>query len=60
MDKSVSQQQQKTEGLEDTMGGDGFVARSVQRLVDGAEKLNLKYSAVGNPPIFPTDDFPWA
>ena len=59
MDKSVTQQK-KTEGLEDTMGSEGFVARSVQRLVDGAEKLNLKHSAVGNDPVFQTDDFPWA
>ena len=60
MDKQVSQQKLKTEGLEDTLTRDSFVARTVQTLVDKAEALNLKYSAVGNPPVFETDDFPWA
>ncbi|WP_040489137.1 aspartyl/asparaginyl beta-hydroxylase domain-containing protein [Fulvimarina pelagi] len=60
MSKTATDQKFKTEGLEDTMGGGGFAARTVQSLVDRAEKLNLKHSAVGNPPVFPTDAFPWA
>ena len=55
-----AQQKAKTEGLDDTMGSDGFVARTVQKMVDGAERLNLKHSSVGNAPVFATDDFPWA
>ncbi|MDY8108577.1 aspartyl/asparaginyl beta-hydroxylase domain-containing protein [Fulvimarina sp. 2208YS6-2-32] len=60
MSKTSATQKTKTEGLEDTMSGGGFVARTVQSLVDKAERLNLKHSAVGNPPVFATDDFPWA
>lgn len=62
MDQRIQQKTQKakTEGLEDTMSRGGFVAKAVQTLVDGAEKLNLRHSAVGNPAVYPTDDFPWA
>ena len=55
-----SQQKAKTTGLEDTMTKDGLVVRSVQRLVDGAERLNLKFATHGNPPVYDADDFPWA
>lgn len=53
-------QKAKTEGLQDTMGGGGILARSVQRMVDGAEAWNLAYSAVGNPPVYDNAVFPWA
>jgi aspartyl/asparaginyl beta-hydroxylase (cupin superfamily) len=59
MDQRV-EQKAKTEGLQDTMTREGFVAKTVQKMVDGAERLNLKHSAVGNPAVYPTDDFPWA
>lgn len=55
-----NQQQSKTTGLDDTMSRASTAARMVQTLVGGAERLNLKYSTVGNPPVFPTDTFPWA
>ncbi len=54
------QQKAKTDGLDDTMSGEGFVARSVQKMVDGAERLNLRYAEHGNPPVYDTDAFPWA
>ena len=56
----TSQQKLKTDGLEDTMTRAGTAARVVQKLVDGAESLNLRHSAVGNPAVYPTDAFPWA
>lgn len=59
MDRQL-QQKAKTQGIEDTMSGGGAVARVVMKLVKGAEKLNLRHSAVGNPPVYPTDAFPWA
>ncbi len=60
MTEHSGEQKLKTEGLEDTMSRPGLAARMVQRLVDGAEGLNLKYSTVGNPPVFDKDVFPWA
>ena len=56
----VTQQKLRTETLEATMTRQSVAGRVVQKLVDEAESLNLKYSAVGNPPVFPTDTFPWA
>lgn len=58
--KAGPQQTGKTQGLEDTMSRQGAAARVVQGLVDKAEALNLKYAANGNPPVYPTDEFPWA
>lgn len=60
MTQNLSQQKSKTEGLEDTMSRSGRAARLVQRLVDGAERLNVRYSAVGNPPVYDKEMFPWA
>lgn len=57
---SEAEQKTRTEGLEDTMSREGLAARSVQRLVEAAERLNVRHSAVGNPPVYPTDMFPWA
>lgn len=55
-----SQQKARTAGLEDTMTRQGLIVRSVQRLVDGAEKLNLKYAVHGSPPVYDPAAFPWA
>lgn len=52
--------QKRTEGLENAMIGQTLPARAMRAVVDRAEALNLRHSAVGNPPVFPTDDFPWA
>ena len=60
MTQHLSQQRSKTEGIEDTMSRTGLAARVVQRLVDRAEGLNVKYSAVGNPPVYDKRAFPWA
>jgi aspartyl/asparaginyl beta-hydroxylase (cupin superfamily) len=60
MTQSAGSQKARTEGIEDTMTRRGLAARMVQGLVDGAERLNLEYSAVGNPPVYLTDAFPWA
>lgn len=54
------QQPARTEGVEDLMAGRGLSARLLQRLVAGAERLNLAYAAHGNPPVFATETFPWA
>ncbi len=54
------QQKMKTEGLDDTMTREGIVARSVQKMVDGAERLNLRFASHGNPPVYDNDEFPWA
>jgi beta-hydroxylase len=53
-------QQKRTEGIEDTMGGASPLARAMQGVVDRAETLNRRCSAVGNPPVFETELFPWA
>ena len=60
MDRQIDQQVQWTEGVEETMRRPGFFARVVQGLVEGAESWNLRYAKHGNPPIFETDQFPWA
>ncbi|MGN6549642.1 MAG: aspartyl/asparaginyl beta-hydroxylase domain-containing protein [Pararhizobium sp.] len=57
---STNHQKLKTDGLQDTMTREGLIVRSVQRLVDGAEKLNLRYATLGNPPVYDTGMFPWA
>lgn len=60
MTEHLSQQKPKTGGIEDTMSRPGPAAQVVQRLVDGAEGLNLEYSTVGNPPVHDKCSFPWA
>ncbi|WP_279481979.1 aspartyl/asparaginyl beta-hydroxylase domain-containing protein [Aureimonas sp. SK2] len=60
MKQTAPKQSAKTEGLQDTMTRQGTVARVVQGLVDKAEALNLRFAENGNPPVYPTDDFPWA
>jgi len=60
VERDVRRQKLKTAGLADTMTRKTLAGRVIQSLVDGAERLNLRYSAVGNPPVFPTDTFPWA
>ncbi|MEM7120237.1 MAG: aspartyl/asparaginyl beta-hydroxylase domain-containing protein [Pseudomonadota bacterium] len=42
------------------MSSPSFMARTVQRLVGAAEHLNLRYSTVGNPPVYDKRTFPWA
>jgi beta-hydroxylase len=56
----LGQQKLKTEGIEDTMSRGSLAARAVQRLIGGAEDLNVRYSAVGNPPVYDKRLFPWA
>ncbi len=53
-------QRRGTAGVVDRMRERGPGARAVQAVVDRAERLNLRYSAVGNPPVYDTDVFPWA
>ena len=60
MTQNLSQQKLKTEGIEDTMSHRSLAARLVQRLIDRAEGLNLRYSTVGNPPVYDKGIFPWA
>lgn len=60
MNQQRRQQRSRTDGVDDLMARDGVSARLLQRLVEGAERLNLRYAAHGNPPVFPTETFPWA
>src|SRR5690606_3829467 len=55
-----SLQQKRTEGVDDLMARPGIGYRIGQAIVDWAERLNLAYSAVGNPPVHDNATFPWA
>jgi beta-hydroxylase len=48
-----------TEGLEPSMVRPSHVARLFMAVVAWAERLNLKYSKVGNPPVYDSVTFPW-
>lgn len=47
-----------TEGIR-PMGRPGLVTRVLMRIVALVERLNLRFSAVGNPPIYNNAVFPW-
>lgn len=53
-------QTMKTQGLEVTMERPGPLVRFFMGIVAWAEKLNLTYSKVGNPPVYDNATFPWA
>ena len=48
-----------TDGIK-PMGRPSLVARAFMRIVAAVERLNLKCSKVGNPPIYDNAVFPWA
>src|SRR5690349_2067377 len=48
-----------TEGF-NPMGRPSAVVRGFMAIVSAAERLNLKYSAVGNPAIYDNATFPWS
>jgi ornithine lipid ester-linked acyl 2-hydroxylase len=48
-----------TEGLEQTMVRPGLVTLFFMRVVAFAERLNLKYAKLGNPPVYDNTVFPW-
>ena len=48
-----------TDGIK-PMGRPSLVARVFMRIVAAVERLNLKCSTVGNPPIYDNAVFPWA
>jgi ornithine lipid ester-linked acyl 2-hydroxylase len=48
-----------TAGLEPTMVRPGRVTRFFMAVVAFAERLNLKYSKVGNPPVYDAATLPW-
>jgi ornithine lipid ester-linked acyl 2-hydroxylase len=48
-----------TEALGPTLVRPSLVARAFMRVVAWAERLNLTYSKVGNPPVYDTTIFPW-
>jgi aspartyl/asparaginyl beta-hydroxylase (cupin superfamily) len=56
----VPRQVQKTEGLEDTMDRPGLGYRVARAVTSFVERMNLKYSSVGNPPVYDNAVFPWA
>ena len=47
-----------TDGVR-TMGRPSAIVRGFMAVVSAVERLNLKYSAVGNPPIYDNAVFPW-
>jgi beta-hydroxylase len=47
-----------TDGIK-PMGRPSLVTRAFMRIVSAAERLNLKLSKVGNPPIYDNAVFPW-
>jgi len=53
-------QQKRTQGVDDLMVRPGLGYRIGQAIVDWAERLNLRYAAVGNPPVHDNATFPWA
>src|SRR3954452_22609418 len=57
--KAEPRQAFQTEGLEATMLRPSLVARFFMAVVAFAERLNLKYSKVGNPPVYDAATFPW-
>ena len=56
----VPRQVQKTEGLRATMDRPGFSYRLGRAVTGWVERTNLKYSRVGNPPVYDNIVFPWA
>ena len=48
----------KTEGIENQERG--WLIRLFLSLIGAAERLNLRYSKVGNPAVYDRTDFPWA
>ena len=53
-------QQDRTEGLQDTMTRPGRLFRAVVAMIKWAEGLNRKYARDGNLPVYKTATFPWA
>lgn len=50
----------KTEGLQDTMNRPGLLNRLLMGAVGWAERLNLRWAKLGNPPVYDNTVFPWA
>ena len=53
-------QVQRTEGVADTLNRPGPFNRALMAFVAWAERLNLRCSKVGNPPVYDNATFPWA
>src|SRR5690606_2149807 len=58
MEKTEVQQSFGTAGLA-PMDRPSRITRMLMGIVAWAEKLNLKYSKVGNPPVYDNATFPW-
>ena len=56
----ASGQVQRTQGVADTLNRPGFLNRALMGFVAWAERLNLRCSKVGNPPVYDNRTFPWA
>jgi beta-hydroxylase len=50
----------RTEGLEETMQRPGLLFRMLTGIIAWAERLNIRYTKVGNLPVFDNAAFPWA
>jgi aspartyl/asparaginyl beta-hydroxylase (cupin superfamily) len=59
-DEAAVGQVRKTEGVDDTLSRPGLVNRALMGFVAWAERLNLRCSKVGNPPVYDNGTFPWA
>lgn len=57
---AAAAQVQKTDGVEDTLNRPGLFNRALMKMVAAAERLNLRCSKVGNPPVYDNRTFPWA
>ena len=65
--KTVDDKTSATSGPQQSFGTDGLapmsrpslVTRILMGVVSWAERLNLQYSKVGNPPVYDRDVFPW-
>ena len=52
--------EQRTEGVDDTLSRPGLLNGLLVSAVNWVERLNVKYSVLGNRPVFATAEFPWA
>lgn len=50
----------RTVDVEDTLSRPGLVNRALMGIAEWAERLNEKYSKLGNRPVYDVTEFPWA
>jgi beta-hydroxylase len=60
MDAQQPRQLTQTPGIQGTMVRPGALYRAARAIAMWVQGLNLKYSKVGNPPVYDNAAFPWA